>query len=164
MIDGEATLIAIHNSKVAAEKRMWKDLIQPLPRRVAKSGVGTAHVGATDSNEHGHLPRAELQCGEVCVAWVNGSIHRQNRATDRHEGGQHIPRSPPKDARQRLVPRFALHLTIRLSDAGLRCRPTKLIYLHPRLLLGSPKMLLPRSLEPIVRRPIAITSDSDSSA
>jgi hypothetical protein len=133
VIDGEATLIAIHNSKVAAEKRMWKDLIQPLPRRVAKSGVGAAHVGATGSNEHGHLPRTELQSGEVCVAWVNGSIHGQNRAADRHEGGQHIPRSPPKDARQRLVPRFALHLTMRLSDARLRQRRTELIYPNHRL-------------------------------
>jgi hypothetical protein len=50
VIDSEATLIAIYNSKVAAEKRVWKNQIQPLPRRVAKSGVGTAHVGATDSN------------------------------------------------------------------------------------------------------------------
>jgi hypothetical protein len=133
VIDGEATLIAIHNSEVAAEKRMWKDQIQPLPGRVAKWGVRTAHVCATNSNEHGHLPGTELQCGEVCVAWVNGSIHGQNRAADRHEGGQHIPRSPPKDARQRLVRRFALHLTMRLSDAGLSRCQTKLIYPDHRL-------------------------------
>ena len=39
---------------------------------------------------------------------------------------------------------------MRLSDAGLRRRLTKLIYLNHRPLLGSPK-LRPRSLEPIVR-------------
>jgi hypothetical protein len=133
VIDSEATLITIYNSKVAVEKRVWKDQIQPLPRRVAKSGVGTAHVGATDSNEHGHLPRTQLQCREVCVAWVNGSIYGQNRATNRHEGGQQIPRSPPEDARQRLVPRFALHLTMRLSDAGLHQRQTRALYPNHRL-------------------------------
>jgi hypothetical protein len=45
-------------------------------------------------------------------------------------------------------------LTIRLSDAGLRRRPTKLIYPHcpfpPWLTEGA----TPRSLEPIVRRRI----------
>jgi hypothetical protein len=43
------------------------------------------------------------------------------------------------NARPNLPMRFIYRLTIRLSDAGMRCRQTKLIYPHHRSLLGSPK-------------------------
>ena len=42
-------------------------------------------------------------------------------------------------------------LTIRLSDAGLRRHPTKLIYLNHRLPPRLNEVAAPRSLEPIVR-------------
>src|ERR1700722_7073819 len=48
---------------------------------------------------------------------------------------------------------IALRLTIRLSDAGLRRHPTKLIYPNHRLPPWLTEDAAPRSLEPIVRRP-----------
>src|ERR1700720_2572528 len=42
-------------------------------------------------------------------------------------------------------------LTMRLSDAGLRCRKTKLIYPDHRLPSWPTEDAAPRSLEPIVR-------------
>jgi len=46
---------------------------------------------------------------------------------------------------------------MRLSDAGLRCRPTKLIYPNHRLPPWLTEAAAPRSLEPIVRRPHTLT-------
>jgi hypothetical protein len=46
---------------------------------------------------------------------------------------------------------------MRLSDAGLRCRPTKLIYPNHRPPPWLTEDATPRSLEPIVRRPHALT-------
>jgi len=45
-----------------------------------------------------------------------------------------------------------LGLTMRLSDAGSRRRPTKLIYPHHRPPPWRNEVATPRSLEPIVRR------------
>ena len=55
----------------------------------------------------------------------------------------------PADTRRRL--------TMRLSDVGLRCRQTKLIYPNHRLPLWPNEDAAPRSLEPIVRRPHMLT-------
>jgi hypothetical protein len=46
---------------------------------------------------------------------------------------------------------------MRLSDAGLRCRQTKLIYPDHRLPPWPNEDAIPRSLEPIVRRPHTLT-------
>jgi hypothetical protein len=46
---------------------------------------------------------------------------------------------------------------MRLSDVGLRCRQTKLIYPNHRLPLWPNEDAAPRSLEPIVRRPHMLT-------
>jgi hypothetical protein len=46
---------------------------------------------------------------------------------------------------------------MRLSDAGLRCRPTKLIYPDHRLPPWPTEDAAPRSLQPIVRRPHTLT-------
>jgi hypothetical protein len=46
---------------------------------------------------------------------------------------------------------------MRLSDAGLRCRPTKLIYTNHRLPPWPNGDAAPRSLEPIVRRSHTVT-------
>src|SRR5580658_5935969 len=86
---------------------------------------------------------------------MDRSINGQDGAANSHEGRPHIPGEPPKDASQRLVPRFALHLTMRLSDAGLHQRQTKALYPNHRLPPWLTEDAAPRSLEPIVRASLA---------
>src|SRR5258708_2066936 len=51
-----------------------------------------------------------------------------------------------------ITPRRSVwHITMRLSDAGLRCQPTKLIYPNHRFPPWLTEDSTPRSLEPIVR-------------
>src|ERR1700733_11409083 len=56
-----------------------------------------------------------------------------------------------REMREHLKFRDQGNLTMRLSDAGLRRRPTKLIYPHHRLPPWLTEYATPRSLEPIVR-------------